>query len=162
MIVTRFVIQFVGGPSDGLVLSDPHFIVRNKVELPAGPAIVRRDPTRCYELIGNWTAAYLFCGSQRNCECGCPTTELRYRFVGYELIGSHSASDIGRHAAPSRAQALGHWFGNLPARLAKWLLEPIDHPLKTCTEESTGALESGIRLISRSARRSVAHGTSNE
>jgi hypothetical protein len=136
MIATRFVTHFVGGPSDGLVLRDPHFIVRNKVEFPAGPAIVRRDPTRCYELIGNWSATYLLCSRRNGGERGCSTTELRYRFVGYEPIGTHATSAGERRAAPSRARALGHWFRNLPTRLAKWLLEPIDHPLKTGTKES--------------------------
>ena len=51
-------VRFVGGPSDGLVLSDPHFNIRDKLQMPASPAAVRCGQTSCYELVGYWSTAY--------------------------------------------------------------------------------------------------------
>ena len=59
MNASLYTVKFVGGPSDGLVLSDPHFSVRDKLQMPARPAFVQHGNSRSNELVGYWSTAYL-------------------------------------------------------------------------------------------------------
>lgn len=132
-----YTIQFVGGPSDGLVLSDPHFDVRDKVQMPARPAYVRAGHTRCHELVGYWSTAYLLTSQHHTIEDGQTTTCLTYGFLGYELLETKTERESLRQCAPHWLSGMRDCFSRARRAFAKWMLEPIDHPLKMCNERST-------------------------
>jgi hypothetical protein len=135
MNASLYTVRFVGGPSDGLVLSDPHFNVQDELQMPASPAVVRCGQTRCYELVGHWSTAYRLTSSHCTIEDCHPTTCLRYDFIGYELLKTQSARELSRYVAPGWLTNLGTWFSQVPGRFARWMVEPIDYPLKVCREE---------------------------
>ena len=68
-------------------------------------------------------------------EDGHATTWLRYEFFGYELLETQVDRERLRHAVPSCLTSLGIWLAQVPRRIAKWMLEPVDYPLKVCSEE---------------------------
>jgi hypothetical protein len=137
MNASLYTVHFIGGPSDGLVLSDPHFNVRNKLQMPSSPAVVRCGRTHCYEFVGYWSSAYLLTSNHCTIEDGHPTTCLRYDFLGYELLPTQAERESPRQVAPRWLIGLGNWFSRVPGRFAKWMLEPIDHPLKVPGEQAT-------------------------
>lgn len=137
MNASLFTVHFVGGPSDGLVLRDPRFNVRDKLQMPASAAIVRRGQSHCYELKGYWSTAYLLTSRHRTIEDGHPTTCFRYDFLGYELLETQAQRKSSRHRGPRWLIGLGNWFSQVPRRCAKWMLEPIDYPLKVPGEQAT-------------------------
>lgn len=130
-------VEFVGGPSDGLVMNDPYFNIRHKLQLPACPATVRLGHTRCHELVGHWFTVYLLASRHCTIEDGHPTTCLRYDFSGYELQKTRAESDLSRRHTSRWLSRLCHWFSQLPRRFARWMVEPIDQPLKVPDEGSS-------------------------
>jgi hypothetical protein len=131
----QYTIHFVGGPSDGLVLSDPHFSAQDKLQMAAGPAFVQCGQGHCYELVGDWSTSYLLTSARHTLENGQRITCLRYEFSGYELLEMHAERAGSRHAGPCWFTNLGNWFTQIPGRLAKWMLAPIEHPLQVATQE---------------------------
>ena len=128
-------VRFVGGPSDGLVLSDPDFKIRTKLQMPAAPAFVQCGQHSCRELVGYWFTTYQLRGRQRVIEAGRLTTCLRYDFVGYEPLENQVERDSSRRRAPERWVGLRNWFSQLRRKVANWMLEPIDHPLRAPAEQ---------------------------
>jgi hypothetical protein len=137
MNTSLYTVQFIGGPSDGLLLREPHFNVQDKLQMPAGPAVVRCGQIHCYELVGYWSAAYLLTSNLRTIEDCHRTICLRYDFLGYELLPTESERESPRQCAPRWLIGLGNWFSQVPGRFARWMLEPIDHPLKVPSEQAT-------------------------
>jgi hypothetical protein len=123
-------VQFVGGPSDGLVLYDPDFKVRDKLELPARPAFEILGETRWCELVGHWSTAYMLTARQRTLEDGYPTTHLRYDFRGYELAEAQAARNPYHEGAALWTIALRSRVSEYGRRFVRWILEPVDFPLK--------------------------------
>jgi hypothetical protein len=123
------IVRFIGGPSDGLVLSDSHFNAQDKVQMPATPAFVRSGQHSCCELAG-WSTAYRLTCRHRSIEAGRATTRLRYNFLGYELVKAQVEHEVGRQRERRRLVGLRNWFSRVSLRLARWMLEPLDHPLK--------------------------------
>ena len=110
-----------------MILSDPHFNARDKLQMPASPATVRSGQTHCYELVGYWSSAYLLTSRHHAIEDGHPTTCLRYDFLGYELLETHAEREPQRPFSPRWLIGLGNWFSQLPRRFVKWMAEPIDY-----------------------------------
>jgi hypothetical protein len=132
MNTSLYTVEFFGGPSDGLVLTDPHFNVRNKLLLPAVPACLRSGQNHCHELAGHWSTAYLLTSRHRALVDDHMTIYLTYDFLGYELLETKTGRE---------SQTAPHWLSRLRHRLlqarhalARWMLAPIDHPLKMCHE----------------------------
>jgi hypothetical protein len=137
MSASLYAIQFVGGPSDGLVLRDPHFNLRDKLQMRASPAVVRCGQTRCYELVGYWSAGYLLTSRHHTIEGGHATISLRYDFLGYELLKTKAEREPRRRLAPIWWTGLGNWFSRIPRGFARWMMEPIDGPLEERSKESS-------------------------
>jgi hypothetical protein len=132
MNTSLYTVEFVGGPSDGLVLSDPHFDVRDKLQMPAVPACFRSGQVRCHELAGHWSTAYLLTSKHRAMVDNQMTSYLTYDFLGYELLETKTERE---------SQSAPHWLIRVRNRLsqarrafAKWMLAPVDHPLKVWNE----------------------------
>ena len=129
-------VEFVGGPSDGLVLSDPHFRPRGKLQMPAMPAIAPRGHNEWWEL-GHWFTTYQLASRRFSLDEGHPATCLRYDFLGYEPV----RTQIGRASRTRRAQpwltGMGSWLAHIRHRISKWMLEPLDYPLRVsnCIDE---------------------------
>jgi hypothetical protein len=129
------IVQFAGGPSDGLVLSEPHFETRDKLQMPAAPAFVRCGQQSCFELVGYWSTAYRLTGQHQAIEAGRPTTCLRYDFLGYELL-TRAEHESARRGSLPRPLGLRAWFSRLRRKFVDWMLEPIEYPLKVSNEEA--------------------------
>jgi hypothetical protein len=114
------VVRFVGGPSDGLVLSDPRFRPQDRLQMPTTPAFVRCGQHSCCELVGYWSMAYLLTSRERGVEHGRPTTCLRYDFLGYELMKAQPKRAPAQQDRPRRVAAVRTWF-RAPARLTQLL-----------------------------------------
>jgi len=123
-------VEFVGGPSDGLVLNGPHFKAQDKLQIPAIPALVRRGQTDSRELVGHWSAAYLLASAHRIVEDRHSTICLRYDFLGYEPLQTQSEREPLSQQAPRWLVGLSNWFAQIPSRFASWMLKPIDYPLR--------------------------------
>jgi hypothetical protein len=130
-------IEFVGGPSDGLVLSDPHFTARHKLQMPAAPAFVPHGRRLCCRPSSYWSTAYRLTSRERAIESGRPTTCLRYDFTGYELFETQAKRERGHKRRPRRMAAVRTWFSNLRRKFVDFMLEPIDHPLKVQPEQAS-------------------------
>jgi hypothetical protein len=137
MNASYYTVKFVGGPSDGLVLRDPHFDVRDKLQMPVAPAYVRSDKTHCYELVGYWSTAYLLTSKHRTIEGGQMTTYLSYDFLGYELLRTRTEWESQRQCTPHWLIGMRDWFSQARGAFVKWMLEPIDHPLKVSDERAS-------------------------
>ncbi len=124
------IVKFVGGPSDGLVLSDSHFEAQDKLRLPATPEFVRCGQHSCRERVGHWSATYSLTSRERTVEGGQPTACLRYDFVGYELLKTQAECASEQQDSPQRMVAVRSWFANLRRKFVDWMLEPTDYPLK--------------------------------
>jgi hypothetical protein len=129
MSAPSFKCELVGGPSDGLVVVDPPYVTRDKVQLPIGPAMVPRGHTRCYELVGQWTATYRLTAEHHAIAPGELARRQRYDFAGYELVSAHAHQAPLRLAAPRWLAGLASWIRQVPSNFVKWLTEPIDYPL---------------------------------
>jgi hypothetical protein len=130
-----YIVQLVGGPSDGLVLSDPDFTAQGKLWMGGTPALVRRGGQSCRELVGYWSPVYRLTSRERGVAGDQPTTRLRYDFLGYELLDTKSAREPVRHRTPRPHAGLRIRLSQLGRRFASWLLEPIDHPLRVPVEQ---------------------------
>ena len=104
--------------------------------MPASPAAVRCGQTSCYELVGYWSTAYRLTSQRRTLEDGHSTTALRYEFLGYELLETRAEGESLRQNARWLV-GLRNWFSMLPRRFAKWMVDPIDYPLKLRIDEAT-------------------------
>jgi hypothetical protein len=135
MNASLYKVRLVGGPVDGLVLSDLPFNVRNKLQMPSSPAAVRCRQTDCYELAEYWST-YVLTSTHRTTQDGHLIAYLRYDFLGYELLETQAERDSPRQCALRWFIGLGTWLAQVPRGLAKWMLEPIDYPLKVCNEEA--------------------------
>jgi hypothetical protein len=121
--------ELIGGPADGLVLVDPRFVAPDKVQMPVGPAIVRRGRAPCYELIGEWTASYRLTARHHMIAPGELACHLHFHLAGYELVSAHAHQSPLRLAAPRWLTGLARWIRQVPSGIVKWLTEPIDYPL---------------------------------
>lgn len=108
-----FAVQFVGGPSDGAVLTG----TPGQALVPAGEEVVHRGLMPGEAPWGGWTAAY-----RLKCEIssGQAAHWLRYDFAGYERPQWSSKG--------ARWAQLGRWRAMAARRIARWLREPIDFP----------------------------------
>lgn len=132
MNTSLYTVEFVGGPSDGLVLSDPHFDVRDKLQMPAVPACLRSGNARGHELVGYWSTAYLLTSKHRTIVDGQLTTYLTYDFLGYELLETKTERES--QSAPHWLNRMRNCLSQARRAFAQWMLAPIDHPLKVCNE----------------------------
>lgn len=128
------IVRFVGGPSDGLVLSDSRFSPQDKVQMPAGPALVQCGHQLCRELVGHWSTAYSLTSRGRAVEHGQRTMYLRYDFVGYELLEMPTERASAQQDGPRRV-AVRTWFSKLGRKFVDWMLEPVNHPLMVPVEQ---------------------------
>ncbi len=128
-------VKFTGGPSDGLIVRDSHAVAHEKLRLPVTPVFVRWHS--CRELVGYWSAVYLLTSRERVIDAGQPKASLHYTFLGYELVESQAERDSARQSY--RFPSVRNWARNLRRKFVRWLLEPIDYPLKTAVEQPTPA-----------------------
>jgi hypothetical protein len=130
MNARTFKIRYVGGPLDGLVVTDSCLRVETTRRMPPNPAVVRCTGTRCFELVGFWCTVYRLTSQKATFENGHTPITLRYDFVGYELLKTSRQRDGRPVAGSRRLTAVREWLRSIPGKLAKWMLEPVDHPLQ--------------------------------
>jgi hypothetical protein len=65
------------------------------------------------------------------------TTCLTYDFLGYELLKTRAEQESQRQCAPRWLIGVRGWLLQARRALAKWMLEPIDYPLKVCHEPAS-------------------------
>jgi hypothetical protein len=132
---TVYRIQYVGGPSDGLLDTVQTFDRHIRLRMAAVPIVVRRPRTHCYELIGHRCATYEFAGENSLVETGRRTIHCRYEFVGYE--SSHPNISRPKRSWPRSLKSLGSWLSRLRGQLVNWLLAPVEHPLTVSPPTTT-------------------------
>jgi hypothetical protein len=123
------IVQFVGGPCDGLVLTDLHFEQRDTVRMPGRPANGECSQSDA-EFVGSGTTAYELTIEHRTIDAGQPTKCLRYDFRGYEGGARSIEGAACRRPGSQRLLGLRNRCSRLSRRFADWMLEPIDYPLK--------------------------------
>jgi hypothetical protein len=124
------IVQFVGGPCDGLVLTDLHFERRDTVRMPGRPANGECSRHSRPEFVGPGITEYKLTIEHRTIDAGQPTKCLRYDYLGYEGSARLIAGAAGGRPGPQRLLGLRKRCSRLSRRLADWMLEPIDYPLK--------------------------------
>jgi hypothetical protein len=123
----RYQLQFVGGPSDGLLtqVDGPSSPVAEKLNLPPSPIVVRRPGTHCFELKGHYSSVYWLTRKRHIEEDGLPTVHVEYRFLGFEMLdhpASHSPAARRSHAAGQRPwiRATRNLVARLGDKIARW------------------------------------------
>jgi hypothetical protein len=122
-------VQFVGGPSDGLVLEAARssFQPKDRISLSVRPVFAQFGETNCYEVLGHCTSTYLMTSKLYCQEGGAATVHLRYEFSAFESPLRRAA----RRHLPRPSRWLSALAGSRAWRkFAKWMLAPVDHPLK--------------------------------
>jgi len=130
MSATLRKVRFIGGPFDGLVVASSDFAVRETLQMPTSSVRLRRFDTIGDELAGHTCTAYRLASARATTTDGRPTVELRYDFVGFEIVEACVAGDGPPSASPRWLLAVLQWSRGIPRKLGDWMLEPIDYPLK--------------------------------
>jgi hypothetical protein len=121
-------VRFIGGPFDGLDFTRSDFPIRETLRMPVSSDRVRRIDTVGEERAGYTCTAYRLASSRAIVTDGRPTIELRYDFVGFEVL--EAVSDSSQSASPHWLSAILQWTRSIPRKFGDWMLEPIDYPLK--------------------------------
>jgi hypothetical protein len=133
-------IRFIGGPSDGVVVVATSFPFGDKLWMPASPVAIEPDTNCCYMPPGRCSAAYNVSCKRHTVENGCPSVLYEFKFAGFEPCKAPSAPK-------SRSNSMSRWLSPLATLisrwrvgLAKWMVAPVNHPLKlpATTSANTG------------------------
>jgi hypothetical protein len=133
-------IRFVDGPSDGVVVVATSFPFGDKLWMPTSPVEVEPGTNCCYMPPTRCRAAYKVSCKRHTLENGCPSVLYEFKFAGFEPW-------ITPIAPKSLPHSMSRWlsrFAILISRwrvgLARWLVAPVNHPLKLpeTTSANTG------------------------
>ncbi len=128
----RYHVNFVGGPSDGLVIQTARATFESKLTLTlaVSPATTECDRMGSCDVADRARCTYRMTSRQVREEWGQPTIHLRYEFLKFETPDREAGgrtSDAASQSWLARCRAIGRRAGN---KLLAWMLEPIDYPLK--------------------------------
>jgi hypothetical protein len=122
-------VEFVGGPLDGLVLSDSEFRAHHELKMPtlakeqnheSAPDDIRRD----------WLTAYRFTGEPAATENDSSSPRVPYVFLGHDRAAGEIERQAARPRPSPRVISIRRWLCKLGHRVRDWMLEPVDYPLK--------------------------------
>ncbi len=125
-------VNFVGGPSDGLVIQTTRATFDSKLTLTlaVSPATTECDRMGSCDAADRARCTYRRTSRQVCEEGGQPTIHLRYDFLKFETPDREAGDqtpDVASQGWLARGRAIGRRAGN---KLLAWMLEPIDYPLK--------------------------------
>ena len=132
MNAALFQVELVGGPDDGLFTQVGTFPGRT-VFLPARPADTSESESGGGAAPAVHVALYELARGQYSCDMsGFPIISLRYEFakIGATRGRATPAGPDRRLRSRESAVRSHDWLRSLRHRLATWVMEPIDYPMK--------------------------------
>jgi hypothetical protein len=134
-------IRFIGGPSDGVVVVATSFPFGDKLWMPASPIEIETGTNSCYLPTAHCSAAYNVSCKRHVLENGCPSVLYEFKFAGFEPYSKLATSKSRPHSMPRWVSRLAMLISHWRVGLAKWMVAPVDHPLKLpeITSVNTGA-----------------------
>lgn len=125
-------VNFVGGPSDGLVIQTARATFESKLTLTLAfsPTTTECDCAGSCAVSDGGGSTYRMTSRQVREEGGQPTIHLRYDFLKFETPDREAGdqtSDAASQSWLARGRAISQRAAN---KLMAWMLEPIDYPLK--------------------------------
>jgi hypothetical protein len=125
-------VEFIGGPSDGLVIDATRLSFRPKkrLSLSVSPVLVQHARTKCYEYVGQTSSTYLMTSRQYREADGGPAVHLRYEFLAFQY--ENRTARTTQAVTPRRRWPMTLLFAtrHVWKKLANWMLTPIPYPLK--------------------------------
>ena len=121
-------IEFNGGPKDGLLL-EVGFVPSRTLYAKAPAAQMAADSAeRRHSRLAKYELARTRVGRDAN---GLPVVDVRYGFVGAETRPHSLREQIVSRLSQVLPLPSNRWMSNCRAKLAAWMLTPVDYPLNT-------------------------------
>ena len=125
-------VRFVGGPSDGLAINvrDDSLRDRSTLRLPVRPVSGRADGGHIHNRSRRNCSVYVLSTRCRMDVGGQPTIHLEYRFTGIEIPDRGARRRLTQprlHPETALASSLSRWR----QKIGRWMLAPVDYPLKS-------------------------------
>ena len=123
-------VEFLGGPSDGAVVTlDDHSCPRT-ICLPARPISISPEGEPCCLTLDDARSVYRLNRKAHTASNGGATLHYEYVFAGFK-----TSRDQARNTDPTRAMIgplapLAAALRRCRNKAVRWMLAPVDHPLK--------------------------------